>query len=172
MFLQPDTRKWEAHLILRDHPFPVHSIAWSSDDSMLLTGAEHFIKLWDAKVRPLFRFNTNVHIFFPGIQTGSCIRTMDEHTETVTALSWLPDGSGFISGALDRKIIQWVGLLLPKFAVHCLHCAGCGGQEKALMGSDRYTGYRPRRYTRSLTRGDYRNACSNSIGVFITERSP
>ncbi|KAF8831105.1 hypothetical protein HHX47_DHR1000262 [Lentinula edodes] len=71
-----------------DHPFPVHSIAWSSDDSMLLTGAEHFIKLWDAK-------------------TGSCIRTMDEHTETVTALSWLPDGSGFISGALDRKIIQW-----------------------------------------------------------------
>ncbi|KAJ3989155.1 WD40 repeat-like protein [Lentinula detonsa] len=83
-----DRRKWEVHLILGDHPFPVHSIAWSSDDSMLLTGAEHFIKLWDAK-------------------TGSCIRTMDEHTETVTALSWLPDGSGFISGALDRKIIQW-----------------------------------------------------------------
>ncbi|KAJ3812428.1 WD40 repeat-like protein [Lentinula aff. lateritia] len=87
-YMGPDTRKWEAHLILRDHPFPVHSIAWSTDDSMLLTGAEHFIKLWDAK-------------------TGSCIRTMDEHTETVTALSWLPDGSGFISGALDRKIIQW-----------------------------------------------------------------
>ncbi|KAJ4487725.1 WD40-repeat-containing domain protein [Lentinula aciculospora] len=84
----PDSRKWEAHLILRDHLYPVHSIAWSSDDAMLLTGAEHCIKLWDAK-------------------TGSCIRTLDEHTETVTAFSWLPDGSGFLSGALDRKIIQW-----------------------------------------------------------------
>jgi WD repeat-containing protein 26 len=30
------------------------------------------------------------------------------HHETVTALVWLPDGSGFISGALDRKIILWV----------------------------------------------------------------
>ena len=26
----------------------------------------------------------------------------------VTALAWLPDGSGFISGGLDRKIILWV----------------------------------------------------------------
>ncbi|KAF9059529.1 WD40 repeat-like protein [Rhodocollybia butyracea] len=80
--------KWEAHLILKDHQFPVHSLAWSLDDSKLLTGAEHHIKLWNTK-------------------TGSCLRTMEDHTETVTALSWLPDGSGFISGALDRRIIQW-----------------------------------------------------------------
>ncbi|KAE9409438.1 WD40 repeat-like protein [Gymnopus androsaceus JB14] len=87
-YMGSDSRKWEAHLILQEHPFAVHSLAWSLDDSMLLTGSEHFIKLWDAK-------------------TGTCLRTLDEHTETITALSWLPDGSGFISGALDRKIIQW-----------------------------------------------------------------
>ncbi|KIK59591.1 hypothetical protein GYMLUDRAFT_169351 [Collybiopsis luxurians FD-317 M1] len=83
-----DSKKWEARLVLREHDFPVHSIAWSLDDTMLLTGAEHHIKLWNAK-------------------TGTLLRSMEEHTETVTALSWLPDGSGFISGALDRKIIQW-----------------------------------------------------------------
>ena len=30
------------------------------------------------------------------------------HNETVSALEWLPDGSGFLSGGLDRKIILWV----------------------------------------------------------------
>jgi WD40 repeat protein len=43
-----------------------------------------------------------------GAQTGVCIRVLDGHSETVTALVWLPDGSGFISGGLDRKIILWV----------------------------------------------------------------
>jgi hypothetical protein len=33
---------------------------------------------------------------------------LEEHTETVTALAWVPDGSGFISGGLDRQIIHWV----------------------------------------------------------------
>ena len=42
------------------------------------------------------------------LQTGLCIRVLDTHLETVTALAWLPDGSGFISGGLDRKIILWV----------------------------------------------------------------
>ena len=37
------------------------------------------------------------------------MRTLEEHTETVTAISWLPDGSGFVAGALDRRIIIWVG---------------------------------------------------------------
>lgn len=39
------------------------------------------------------------------------MRTLEEHSEPVTALAWLPDGSGFISGSLDRKINQWVSLL-------------------------------------------------------------
>jgi WD40 repeat protein len=42
------------------------------------------------------------------LKTGVCTRTLDFHTEAVTAISWLPDGSGFISGSLDRKIIIWV----------------------------------------------------------------
>ncbi|PPQ68153.1 hypothetical protein CVT25_014079 [Psilocybe cyanescens] len=79
---------WTAHLILRDHPYPLGCLTWSLDDSILLTSTEQFIKMWNTK-------------------TGVCIRTLEEHTETVTAISWLPDGTGFISGGLDRKIVIW-----------------------------------------------------------------
>ncbi|KAF9469272.1 WD40 repeat-like protein, partial [Collybia nuda] len=82
------THDWTPHLILRDHPFAVGCLAWSMNDEILLTSADHQIKLWNTK-------------------TGLCIRSMEEHTETVTALVWLPDGTGFISGGLDCKIIHW-----------------------------------------------------------------
>ncbi|KAF8226747.1 WD40 repeat-like protein [Tricholoma matsutake] len=82
------TQEWTSHFILRDHPYSVGCLAWSKDDSILLTSAENHIKLWNTK-------------------TGLCIRSLDEHSETVTSLVWLSDGSGFISGGLDRKIIHW-----------------------------------------------------------------
>jgi len=46
------------------------------------------------------------------------METLTEHDETVTALAWLPDGSGFISGALDGKIIHWVSLISKNLAPH------------------------------------------------------
>lgn len=51
-----------------------------------------------------------VMLILPFCQTGICIRTLDAHTETVSALAWVPDGSGFLSGSQDRKIILWVRL--------------------------------------------------------------
>jgi hypothetical protein len=59
------------------------------------------------------RFATNLvtclfaeFIMFVCRPSGVCIHVLDGH---VTALiAWLPDGSGFISGGLDRKIILWV----------------------------------------------------------------
>ncbi|KAG6880248.1 hypothetical protein C0992_001816 [Termitomyces sp. T32_za158] len=80
--------RWEARLILKDHPYPVGCLAWSKDDSVLLTSTENLIKMWNAK-------------------TGVCTKTLETHKETVTALAWLPDGTGFISGGLDRNIIHW-----------------------------------------------------------------
>jgi len=80
--------QWVIHHILPGHPYSVVCLAWSIDDTILLTSSEHFIKLWNT-------------------ETGICIRTLEEHRETVTDMSWLPDGSGFISGSLDRKIIIW-----------------------------------------------------------------
>lgn len=40
-------------------------------------------------------------------RTGVCIHVLDVHTDVVTALAWLPDGSGFISGGLDKRIVLW-----------------------------------------------------------------
>jgi len=79
---------WVPYHILPGRPYSVSCLAWSLDDTILLTSAEHLIKLWNRKL-------------------GVCIRTLDDHTDLVTAISWLPDGSGFISGSLDRKIIIW-----------------------------------------------------------------
>ncbi|KAI0724985.1 WD40 repeat-like protein [Fomitopsis betulina] len=84
----PSIRDISPKFILRDHPYPVGCVAWSHDDSILLTAAEHHIKLWNTR-------------------TGLCVRSLEVHTDVVTALAWLPDGSGFISGGLDRKIIHW-----------------------------------------------------------------
>ncbi|KAI0685665.1 WD40 repeat-like protein [Cytidiella melzeri] len=84
----PQTRDYSAVHIFRDHPYPVGCVAWSLDDSVLLTASENFIKMWNTR-------------------TGSCIRTLESHHDVVSALVWLPDGSGFISGGLDRKIILW-----------------------------------------------------------------
>jgi len=85
---EPSLREHSIEHVLSDHPYPVDNIVWSSDDSLLLTSAEHVIKLW-------------------AVKTAVCIRTLDGHSEPVTALVWLPDNSGFISGSLDRKIILW-----------------------------------------------------------------
>lgn len=38
------------------------------------------------------------------------------HEDTVSALEWLPDGSGFLSGGLDRKIIHWVSVAFSKLS--------------------------------------------------------
>ena len=98
---------WAAHHVLHDHAYPVTCLAWSLDDTILLTSADHFIKLWNTKVNTLYRRHLIRHSH-QILKTGVCIRTLEDHTEPVTAISWLPDGSGFISGGLDRKIIIWV----------------------------------------------------------------
>lgn len=35
---------------------------------------------------------------------------MIEHSQTVNGLCWFVDGSGFVTGGMDRKIIQWVSV--------------------------------------------------------------
>ncbi|KAI0780438.1 WD40 repeat-like protein [Trametes elegans] len=84
----PRYRAYSPEFILRDHEYHVGCVSWSLDDSILLTASEHRITLWNAR-------------------SGMRLRTLEQHTDVVTALAWLPDGSGFISGGLDRKIILW-----------------------------------------------------------------
>lgn len=107
----PRFRAYSPEFTLRDHEYPVGCVSWSLDDAILLTASENRITLWNAKVGylPLLR---GVDVLLTSDQSGAKIRTLEQHTDVVTALTWLPDGSGFISGGLDRKIILWVRLAL------------------------------------------------------------
>ncbi|TFK76226.1 WD40 repeat-like protein [Pluteus cervinus] len=86
----PDTDSyiWTQDRVLDDHPDPVSCLAWSLDDKILLTTSESSIRVWNAK-------------------NGVCLGTLVGHSEPVSALAWLPDGTGFLSGGLDRKICHW-----------------------------------------------------------------
>ncbi|EPQ57967.1 WD40 repeat-like protein [Gloeophyllum trabeum ATCC 11539] len=81
-------RTYTVDFVLREHQYAVGYLAWSLDDSILLTASDDCVRMW----------NTT---------SGICIRVLKEHSDTVTSLAWLPDGTGFISGGLDRKIILW-----------------------------------------------------------------
>ncbi|KAL5529369.1 hypothetical protein ACEPAG_5354 [Sanghuangporus baumii] len=86
--IEPNVRECALEKKLRDHNDPVGCLAWSPNDTVLLTSTDSNIKIWNAK-------------------SGLCLRDLDSHEETVSALEWLPDGSGFLSAGLDRKIILW-----------------------------------------------------------------
>ncbi|KAL1944438.1 hypothetical protein VTO73DRAFT_2868 [Trametes versicolor] len=84
----PRFRAYSPEFMLSDHEYAVGCVSWSLDDTILLTASENRITVWNSR-------------------SGVRIRTLEQHTDVVTALAWLPDGSGFISGGLDRKIILW-----------------------------------------------------------------
>ncbi|EJU05547.1 WD40 repeat-like protein [Dacryopinax primogenitus] len=73
---------------LREHANAVSFVAWSPDNNVLLTAAEATIKMWNPK-------------------TGLCIKSILGHEDTVCSLVWRRDGSGFISGGMDQKILFW-----------------------------------------------------------------
>jgi WD repeat-containing protein 26 len=50
------TRECAQVYVLRDHDFEVGCLAWSLDDKVLLTGADHVITRWNTQVRTLLRF--------------------------------------------------------------------------------------------------------------------
>ncbi|SGZ22426.1 BQ5605_C022g09486 [Microbotryum silenes-dioicae] len=74
--------------VLREHSDPVSCIAWSPDDTILLTAAESVIKMWNT-------------------EKGHCIATLNQHAYQIGALAWFPDGKGFASGGMDSKIYFW-----------------------------------------------------------------
>ncbi|KAL7414801.1 hypothetical protein BDY24DRAFT_18376 [Mrakia frigida] len=74
--------------VLSNHRDPVGYLAWSPDDSILLTTAENLILVWNTK-------------------TWTCTKTLFHHDDPVTAVRWLPDGSGFFCSVDDGKIYRY-----------------------------------------------------------------
>ncbi|XP_073391482.1 WD repeat-containing protein 26 homolog isoform X2 [Physcomitrium patens] len=74
---------------LTGHSKPVSFVAWSPDDTMLLTcGNEEVVKLWDTA-------------------TGLCKYTYDKPNSCFTSCAWFPDGQRFVSGGGDKCIYMW-----------------------------------------------------------------
>ncbi|XP_057508979.1 WD repeat-containing protein WDS homolog [Actinidia eriantha] len=93
---------------LRSHQKPVSFVAWSPDDTMLLTcGNLEVLKLWD-------------------VESGTCKRTFGNHSFTVSSCAWFPDSNRLVCGSSDaekgicmwdcegNEIKSWKGSRMPK----------------------------------------------------------
>ncbi|KJK75073.1 hypothetical protein H634G_09708 [Metarhizium anisopliae BRIP 53293] len=71
--------------VQKDHHSGVASIAWSPDDSMMVTcSQDHFARLWDTK-------------------NGQLIKKLKRFDEPVSSCIWASDSKSFVLGTLDNK---------------------------------------------------------------------
>ncbi|RVW53603.1 WD repeat-containing protein WDS-like [Vitis vinifera] len=94
--------------MLQSHQNPVSFVAWSPDDTMLLTcGNGEVLKLWD-------------------VETGTCKHTFGDHGFIVSSCAWFPDSKRIVCGSSDpekgiymwdcdgNEIKAWKGMRMPK----------------------------------------------------------
>lgn len=65
----------------------ISSVSWSPDDKCLLVASD-------------------VDVTLCSLESGSML-TLREHSYTVANATWLPDGTGFVTGGMDGKIVYW-----------------------------------------------------------------
>lgn len=93
---------------LRSHRNPVSFVAWSPDDTKLLTcGNVEVLKLWD-------------------VETGTCKHTFGDDGFIVSSCAWFPDSKRLVCGSSDpekgiymwdcdgNEIKAWKGMRMPK----------------------------------------------------------
>ncbi|KAL0437315.1 UNVERIFIED_CONTAM: WD repeat-containing protein WDS [Sesamum radiatum] len=96
------------HHFFDRHKNPVSFVAWSPDDTMLLTcGNMEVLKLWD-------------------VETGTCKHTFINDGFVVSSCAWFPDSKRLVCGSSDPKkgiymwdcegneIKAWKGMRMPK----------------------------------------------------------
>ncbi|KAJ3260835.1 hypothetical protein HK103_007398 [Boothiomyces macroporosus] len=75
--------------ILDDHTQAISYVAWSPDDKMILSASnDTTLNAWD----------TN---------TGKLLRTYDKHADPVNCCAWLPCGTRFVSGSVEKSMYLW-----------------------------------------------------------------
>ncbi|CAN1270036.1 WD repeat-containing protein WDS homolog [Linum perenne] len=94
--------------MLSSHRKPVSLVAWSPDDTKLLTcGNAEVLKLWD-------------------VETGTCLRTFGDPGLIVSSCAWFPDSRRLVCGSSDpekgifmwdcdgKELSAWKGKRMPK----------------------------------------------------------
>lgn len=71
------------------HQKPVLMVAWSPDDSMLLTcGMEETVRCWN-------------------VISGDCVHVYEKSGIGLVSCGWFPDGKSIITGVADKTICAW-----------------------------------------------------------------
>ncbi|CAN0897708.1 WD repeat-containing protein WDS homolog [Linum grandiflorum] len=94
--------------MLSSHRKPVSLVAWSPDDTKLLTcGNAEVLKLWD-------------------VETGTCLRTFGDPGFIVSSCAWFPDSKRLVCGSSNpekgifmwdcdgKELSAWKGKRMPK----------------------------------------------------------
>ncbi|KAH8928339.1 WD40 repeat-like protein [Atractiella rhizophila] len=79
---------WRILWDLDDHEYHVMVVAWSPDDTLLLTSCEEIIRMWR-------------------VSDGKLLNRIDQHTYPIGSLCFLPDGQSFVSCSMDMKVLFW-----------------------------------------------------------------
>ena len=110
------------------HQKDVYSLSWSPTgpksehpgmDLQLATYASHCARIPATLSRASFDHMAKVW----NVETGQCLHTMANHTETVYSLSYSPNGQYIATGSFDKTVNIWsarVSLLtrMPSLACH------------------------------------------------------
>jgi WD40 repeat protein len=77
-------------LLIQDrHSDKIHSVAFSPDGKMLVSGGnDRTVNIWD-------------------VSSGRLIRTFEGHNELVTSVTFSPDGKTIASGSFDKTLKLW-----------------------------------------------------------------
>lgn len=102
-----DVGTFNVLLKLEEHTGPVAYATWSPDDSKLIScSQDNKARVWDVEVCT-FQFILYASLLYPyanlAPQTGTCLLTIDHHTQPVTSAAWAPDGQSFVTGSLDSQ---------------------------------------------------------------------
>ena len=99
-----DTSTFQVRHTLREHNASVVQVAWSPNDTRLITcSQDNKARVWDANVRLscALVFARILLTFLP--QTGMCLLQIDHHNQPVSTACWAPDGETFVTGSLDKQ---------------------------------------------------------------------
>lgn len=99
-----DTDTFQVRHTLREHTEPVVHVAWSPDDTRLITcSQDRKAKVWDTNVRSPCALVSSRTLLTFSHQTGIRVLQIDHHNQPVSTASWAPDGETFITGSLDKQ---------------------------------------------------------------------